>query len=256
MYNNAQQPVFTNVAAKLHQNDGRNNDNNNETNDGKQEIRLDFERSEFIGDVSTKKIHSLDLSQEINEVLNTVLFDYHGCTVAARADNSIAITLYFSDNKGTPGEDEFKCLDYSNLVSSRKQSPISRINAWNARNKNKVYSLTNECKQLLSDFMYTNNNGKIEWGKNVREVFENGRTFVAVDGFDIIKFLKKKYGTKAKDKSGRIEYSARVAAKFNERMFIIEIGRVDTTDIMTLAMKTGLLPMQNSLNICTAVPEK
>jgi len=218
-------------------------------------LNLDLEPVDFNGTTKTAIISTVDLASEINSIFRPIFSDYEGSTVIADIyTGQLHLSLYFKD-KGTPGKDQLKNL--SNVLqdpNNRNVSAIERIQRFNTRNSNKTYELTQGTKEILSDYIYAQQKGKVNWNQCVSEVTEQGHSsysvYVKVVGIDLIKLLRKKYNKKGAFNDYQINLLKPLGQGFtamDTSNFLISITQLDIRKVEDLCRKIGMVPTSGSI---------
>ena len=226
----------------------------------KPKVQIDTEV--FSSTTKSKLTTTLDLAGEINQIFRPIFADYEGCTLMPDNMGNLQATLYFKD-KGAitdPADKRIKNLE-SAVAPTKGASPIDKINALNARNRNKAYTLTEETKQVLEEFILKRSrDGKVNWKEITAEVTEQShygyQIYVKVSGIDIISILRAKYGNKSEGEKGSpVQY----AILFNKPLspmpgvaatnYLITITQLDVREVETLCKNVGMMPVQGNIPI-------
>lgn len=245
----------------------------NETTTTNEVYKLHIEPIEFKGTMKTMMLTTNDLCKSIGSVFSNVTKDYQGARITVDR-GYISAQLYFSMAGDAP-DGMYKFVDtYQNSV--KEKNVMLRFN--NSIRKNRVMSLTDTAKSMLSDFIpqydpisrviYINNKNEVQWNNASREYSVNVpnsggllpgsklEMFMIVP-FDLTKFLKSLYGVR--DKNTRYEYSIAVVRPMNNIQlgdnriistnWLINIIQYDNNKVMELAKATNSFPTDNILNI-------
>ena len=162
-----------------------------------------LEKVEFNATLHTMPVTTNDLCNMVNEFFSSTLTDYEGCIIE-ETNNPMApfsLKIYlFTTKEVQPEAGKIKCL---NLISEQKaESAFDRMMNFNIAQRNKIYLLTDDAKEVLSDFVTpAPGQKKIDWNKITYEFVDSsvpGRGYKTYMGLylDIIKFLKFVYGSK------------------------------------------------------------
>lgn len=229
------------------------NNGGNEGNGRPEPLRLDIKPMDFDGVMKSKLTTTIALSKTINSVFRKVLTDYEGCIVAPDQFGQLQVALYFKD-KGAAMDGAIKSLI---PVTARNQGDkaIDRLMRMNLRNSSKSYDISAETKQILSDFIYTRGNSKVNWNNHIVEQTEqqyNGYSiYVKVIGLDLVRLVRKIYGGK-KDGS-RIDYNVSIIKPVgvdiagNNQNFLVNVQQLDSKEVEKLAAEVGLVPTMGSI---------
>lgn len=211
--------------------------------------RIEIEPIPFDGLLKSKIISTIDLSKLVNSVFKNALADYEGCIILPMQNGQFDCTLYFKDHGGpVRGGDQIK-----NLISvsgqNRVGSAVDKITAFNNRTSNKLYSLSEETKQILSEFINIKKNQKINWNQLVFEQAEQAYNativYVKVCGIDIVRILKKIYGGKVD--GDRRDYNITLMRPTGLNNYLISIQQLDTKEVEKLAQSVGIIQTGNSI---------
>lgn len=245
-------------------NRGRENFKNNQqapqNNNKREPLKLELEETlEFDGVLKSKISTTLDLCTTINELFKPIFVDYEGCVILPDSVGNLGLFLYFKDINRYPAEGQYKALQ---LLGQKKcnTTAMQRINNFNTRTRSKTYELTDDCKDLLSEFM-PNNKGKINWNSFVVEQTQNEGSmysiYVRVAGLDLNKIIGKLYGRK--NKAGNpVEYCIQLknpvgyAGMMNPQLqnnYMVIIQQLDTNEVRELCKSMGLYYSSGSLQI-------
>lgn len=222
----------------------------------KPKVQIDVES--FNSTTKSKLTTTLELAGEINQIFRPIFADYEGCTLMPDNMGNLQATLYFKD-KGQldPNDKRIKNLE-SAINPSKGSSPMDKINALNARNRNKAYTITEDTKAVLEEFVLRKDrNGKVNWKEITAEVTEqnqyNYQIYVKISGIDILSILKAKYGSKVD--GSPVQY----AILFNKPLatmpgvvatnYLITITQLDVREVENLCKNIGMMPTQGNLPI-------
>ena len=222
---------------------------NSSTNENQKAMaRIEIEPIPFDGLLKSKIISTIELSKLVNSVFKNAMADYEGCIILPMQNGQFDCTLYFKDHGPVRGGDQIK-----NLVSitgpNRGVSAVDRITAFNNRTSNKLYALSEETKQILSEFMAVRKDQKINWNQHVFEqaeaTYNANIVYVKVTNIDIVKILKKIYGGKID--GDRCDYNITLMRPTGMNNYLISIQQLDTKEVEKLALSVGIIQTGNSI---------
>lgn len=210
--------------------------------------RLEIESIPFDGLLKSKIISTIDLAKLVNSVFRNALADYEGCIILPTQTGQFDCTLYFKDHG--PIRDTAQVKNLISITGPNKSaSPVDRIAAFNNRTANKLYMLSEETKQILSEFVITRKNQQINWNQLVFEQAEQAWNanivYVKVCGIDIVKILKKIYGGKVD--GDRRDYNVTLMRPVGLNNYLISIQQLDTKEVEKLAQSVGIIQTGNSI---------
>lgn len=255
-----QQPLMNNYNQTNDNNNnimGGNNMNQNQNNNNQQQKReplnLTIEPVEFDGLLKTKFTTTVELAKTVNEMFRPVFSDYEGCLILPNQMGGFDTIVYFCD-KGIQDE-RLKAL--RPVVQQGNLNISQRINNLNRRYQNKTYELTEDCKDIFSEFMVKErNSNKVRWNQLVVEKAENNYNsctiHVQLNGIDIMKILKKIYGSTVK--GNRTDYSMKLergigvvngAGLFAN--YLVSILQLDTKEVERVAQSVGMVPLADTI---------
>lgn len=242
---------------------------NNQEVPTRQPLTLDVEPIKFVGTQSAMQIRDIDLSLIINSLFKEPLSDYEGCVVAPDLyDNGkIKVALYFKD-KGEPTNPKSKKAIQPIVLGAKdinRTDMKQRLMNMNRVNKNRTYELTQDAKDILSEFIETNNRNKINWNAYTLEQPDsnaygmNYSIAVRVSGIDIYKLLKKIYGSyvevEEEDDKGRtikmkqpLQYNISIVKAIGANVpgatqsYLFNILQLNATEVDRLVAKLGYVP--------------
>lgn len=235
-------------------NNNRNNGGNNNQQQPQQETRKKAklyleEPLEFVGTIDGHITTTVDLAKNINTLFNTAFGDYEGSVISQNHLGELTASLFFKDT----GAGNIEPLVKTNVRGSNKSmSPAERVRNMNLRNINKTYTLSEELKEILEQFLNLSPKAKVNWDRMYSEVAERmyggmNNIYVRVDNININKVLKVLYGSETANKE-RLEYNITVikpigmgAGGINQN-HIIKVDRLNVKEIERLANKVGMMP--------------
>ncbi len=220
---------------------------NTEAKASESKLRIEVEPIAFDGLIKGKYTTTMELSKLVNSVFKASMADYEGSLILPTPNGQyLECTLYFK-NKNAENSDQIK-----NLVpvgASQGNKRIDRYEAFNSRTTNKMFTLTEETKQILSDFIVGKPGQKIDWNKHVFEqaeqVYNGNIVYVKVVGIDLYKILKTIYGGKID--GDRCDYNISVLRPSGPNNHLICIQQLDTKEVEKLAQSVGLLQTVGSV---------
>lgn len=229
------------------------NKNNNNANEP---MRLAIEPIPFDGVMKSKLTTTIALSKTINQLFRPVFSDYEGCIIAPDAYGQLQVALYFKDKGMIGGEDVIKSL-FPVTERIKGTSAIDRVMQMNLRNSSKAYDLSKETKDILSEFIYTRGNSKVNWNQHIVEQTErqyNGQViYVKVVGLDLVRLVRKIYGGKID--GSRIDYNISIIKPIGADMtgfnqnFLINIQQLDSKEVERLANEIGVVPQVGTIQM-------
>lgn len=236
-------------------NNNRGGNQNGQQQQKREPLRLNLEPLEFDGVMKSKLTTTIALAKTVNQIFRPVFTDYEGCIIAPDQFGQLQAALYFKDKGHARNEDEVKTLI---PVTERVQgtSPIDRITRMNLRNSSKSYDVSNETKEILSEFIYTRGNTKVNWGQHIVEQTERGYNgysiYVKVIGIDLVRLVRKIYGGKID--GSRIDYNVSIIKPIGMDMtggmsqnYLINIQQLDSREVERLANEIGVVPVQGNI---------
>lgn len=254
-----QQPLMNNYNQTNDNNNnimgGNNNMNQNQNNNQQQRepLSLTIEPIEFDGLLKTKFTTTVELAKMVNEIFRPVFSDYEGCLVLPNQMGGFDTVVYFCD-KGVQDE-RLKAL--RPVVQQGNQLNISqRISNINRRFQNKTYELTDDAKDVFSEFMVKErNSNKVRWNQLVVEKAENNYNscviHVQLNGIDIMKIIKKIYGSSVK--GNRTDYSMKLERGIGMNTsgmyanYLVSILQLDTKEVEKVAQSVGMVPLSDTI---------
>ena len=143
--------------------------NNNAGNNEKKEkspARLKIEKNLFPKLIETVYVDTDTLAQLINSTFSKSCPQYYGSKVEVDQFRGIKTTIFFTHNTKDFPEGTFKVITPINDPKNPK-SVIERMKAYNFQNqigvKPKMFKLTDDGKDILSEFSPRDNRGNINW---------------------------------------------------------------------------------------------
>ena len=244
---------------------------------GDEFLKLQPESFEAYGRIS--RINSADLAAKISSYFRLTFHEFRGCNIYTAPNGQISVEIFFEKNGAEVPESKIPSLDLLSNPSNPDANDIySKMQAINNRRTGKVYTLNNETRLLLSQFMYGGDkankpNNKKVWNNEsiVSEIhipnndplkrapYNSDRILMRVRGLDIRRILRELYGsalvtkTDIKD-SGDVNYYAkdvkyevRWAKGCPDGTFIMSIEQFDSVAVEKLFIKEN--PMPQNLGI-------
>ena len=220
-------------------------------------LPLNVEPLEFDGVMKSKLTTTISLSKTINQLFRPVFSDYEGCIIAPDQFGQLQVALYFKDKGHAMNSDSIKSLV---PVTERVQgsSPIDRIMKINLRNSAKSYDISKDTKDILSEFIYTRGNAKVNWNQHIIEQTErnyNGYSiYVKMIGLDLVRIVRKIYGGKLD--GSRIDYNISIIKPIGmdvtggmNQNYLINIQQLDSKEVERLASEIGVVPVQGNIQM-------
>ena len=254
--------MATAVTNQTYSNNGGNNMNEKVV---KPKIHIDTEP--FVSTLKSRMTTTLDLAGEINQIFRPIFSDYEGCTITPDNAGMLHVELFFKD-KGKLDANDKRIKNLESAVTPNKAaSPIDRIYAMNARNRNKAYVITEDTKEVLSNFIPSNKKDKdgnkvIEWKNIVTEVTEptqyGYQVYVKISGIDITEILKEKYGDKVDgDEGAKVHYGVTVNRSLSAAVlpgtmaskYLITITQLNVKEVKRIYDDAGMGPIHGNIPI-------
>lgn len=146
------------------------NNNQNNATENKENLRIEVKTPiPFNPELSVKTYKSQTIADEIiNPIFNSTFKDYKGCMINVEATGKVTVDLFFV--KGRVSDAPYEALEQIGVKKgSDTLSRIQRVNQLSSRNK--IYQLTENGKELLSEFMLNKNKkGEINWNQSYVEI--------------------------------------------------------------------------------------
>lgn len=225
-------------------------------NKSNEPMRIVIEPLPFDGVMKSKLTTTIALSKTINQLFRPIFSDYEGCIIAPDSYGQLQVSLYFKDKGITGREDVIKSLQPV-IERVKGTSAIDRIMQMNLRNSSKAYDLSKETKDILSEFIYTRGNAKVNWNQHVIEQTErqyNGQIiYVKVVGLDLVRLVRKIYGGKID--GSRIDYNISIIKPIGTDMsgynqnFLVNIQQLDSKEVERLANEIGIVPQVGAIQM-------
>lgn len=236
--------------------------------DGSEKIQWQPETFEAIG--KTTRINSAELSRKIYNHFKQTFHELRGVNIVILSNGQMAVEMFFERN--TEELPSGKIMNLESLVNTNSGNNLfEKMQVTQNRLVGKTFTLNNETKLLLANFMYGGknanmpNNNKVWGNENVlREIhiptnsaFFRGqntdRILVRVSGFDIRRIIQELYGrdiiTKTiANESGDTNYrsDARYEVRFvkyaNDGSFIMNIEQFDLAAIEKIFIQENPAP--------------
>lgn len=222
--------------------------NNNAGNNEKKEktpARLKIEKNLFPKLIETVYVDTDTLAQLINSTFSKSCPQYYGSKVEVDQFRGIKTTIFFTHNTKDFPEGTFKVIMPINDPKNPK-SVIERMKAYNFQNqigvKPKMFKLTDDGKDILSEFSPRDNRGNINWNaitseNSITSNFNGTPQFIFGVQIDILKFVKKIYGNEfaysifAGNPINNAQTMNGVSLSNNWQVFIIRAGKEDIARI-------------------------
>lgn len=217
----------------------------------------------FEGDMKTNIISSIDMAEIVSSLFAPAFSDYYGCkiqindgrglpgVVNSMPYGALYVDLYFKDH-GPVSEGS---AAYKNIVARGSKTDGSkdlgaRFMAVNGAGNGRIYTVTKETYEILSDFMRSGN--KTRWNEHTQEIATNMSLYgkeevvVCVSGLDLNKIITEIYG--AKTKEGRYEYIATPSTTIpsTNKEFIMQVCQLDLAAVRELENTLGIYSQNSS----------
>jgi hypothetical protein len=243
--------------------------NNQQPNQGgperkKTTIRVK-EKEDFKGMFECLVTTTMDLSAMVNSVFKPLFGDCEGCIILPDQSINMGLqaSLFFKEG-ANPGPERISNIMRAGTNNGQGASPADRIRFMNTRFSNRSYELTEQTKEALEDFIENRyiHNGKVQWNKIVTEVVDrsqfNTSVYVKVNGIDIYKVLRAKFGGKDKATGGRLEYAISLIGPMNmyyDGNFKVSIIQLDTKKVEEVCNKINIVPNVGSIQMVRHVSD-
>lgn len=243
-------------------NNNNNNNNNNQPQQPQREpLRIEVESPiPFDGELRSKMTTTVELSKNINNLFK-IFHDFEGSIVVPDMYGQLQVMLYFKDKGNIAvGPDQVRCIEPVGMNNNRSGiGMFSQIQNLQTRYSQKKYQLTQDAKDIFSEFINVRPGSKINWNQFVKEITEQTGYYstsitVEVAGIDILKLIRKIYGshvtgTNGKDKA-RLDYNINLIKPFGIDMnsgamstnYLIAIQQLNSKEVEKLAQEMGLVP--------------
>lgn len=191
---------------------GNNNQKNTNENGKREKLRIEIKNPSNFKDEQELGIKTLKSQQiadkYVNPMFKPLFKDYKGCMINIEeypnGYRRVVVDLYFV--KGIVSDAPYEAL--VPIASTKGTDTLSRIQHVSMmNNRNKIYQLTDEAKELLSDLcIIKNKNGEVLWDKTYTEIDSVTEIGVKqatgrVMRLDLNIILRKYYGYTSKDGS-------------------------------------------------------
>ena len=245
-----------NFGGNKNYNKGGQNMRNENIQNQNEPLRLNIEPQPFDGVMKSKLTTTIALSKTINQLFRPIFSDYEGCIIAPDSYGQLQVALYFKD-KGMRGTDETIKTLIPVTERVKGTTAIDRVMQMNLRNSSKSYDISKDTKDILSEFIYTRGNSKVNWNQHILEQTErqyNGYTiYVKIVGLDLVRIVRKIYGGKLD--GSRIDYNISIIKPigadvngFNQN-FLINIQQLDSKEVERLANEIGVVPQVGAIQM-------
>lgn len=168
-----------------------------------------FEKREFKGTQETDMITTQEFGKVLANEFVKVFSDFAGCIIVPGPKGEPNLIMYFKDGPVKQGMIKGIKLFSNNTPSTDEgisKSAADLIAATSRMKTKRLYDLTREAKEALSEYMQTERNGAINWNQKISEQsasgYAGGPILVQVEGFNLINIIKGLYGSKYKVKVG------------------------------------------------------
>lgn len=203
---------------------------------------------EFPNTMETALTTTLNLAQTINELFRPIFVDYEGSSIQIEPQTGrFVVSLFFKD-KGEASEGQYKSVHSIAAPTSRKNSIAERIARVNMINKSKNIELSQDTKDLLTEFFDV----KPDWSRFCAEVSEptyNGQIlYLKVTGLNLNKLLKKIYGNKirfAGEENHPVNYNTQLIRPIggvgDSTNYLVSVLRLDDVQVGKLCNSIGIM---------------
>lgn len=232
---------------------------NKEQQPDREPLRIKVEPLEFDGELKSKMIKTSELGGMITTMLRAILSDYQGCIIVPDNSGQLRLFLYFKDHGYPIPEGKYKCLR-SALNMNKNASSFEKINFFNMRNRMKTYDLTDDAKELLSEFIPTKPGEKIKWDKlmieKTQQEIGSYSVMVELAGLDLNRVVRKLYG--ARENKARLDYSVSLvrpltpvncSGQFNpaNAIYLVNVLQMNNEQVAKLANTVGFVPTNGQI---------
>lgn len=227
----------------------------NQQGQKKESHYIKVEPQSFDGELNSKLISTFDLCKKINEMFRPVFSDYVGCIIFPNQNGKLETWLSFEDRPEVEGK--LKAIEPLVKKDINSLSNAERVLNINNMFKNKTYELTEISKEILEEFITPQSNSKkIKWDRiyfeqTVQNMYNRGIINVYLTDLDLIKLIKKIYGSKVD--GNRVDYQVTMQRPIsnnvdvNSREFLIKIDQLNTKQVEGLFEKLGMAPNVNGM---------
>jgi len=217
-------------------------------------LSLDVEPIKFDGLIKSKLITTIGIGKLVWELFKPVFPEYEGCIIQPDQYGQLQITLYFKDKGKLTDTNALKAVTPIGL-NQHSSSAYEKIAAINQRFSASKFELTKDAKEILGEFYWVRNNGKVQWSQVVNEVtsqdYNGYSVHLKVTGLDLTRVLRKIYGFKID--GARVDYSVSIIKPIGMdntgllQNYLISIQQLDTREVENLAKEVGVIPIQGSI---------
>lgn len=238
-------------------NNGANYNNNNAQQPQREPLRIEVEKPiPFNGELKSKMTTTVELSKNINNLFK-IFDDFEGSIVVPDMYGQLQVMLYFKDRGNIAmGEGKTRCIEPVGMNNNRPGiGMFSQIQNLQTRYAQRKYQLTQDAKDIFSEFINIRPGSKINWNQFVKEITEQTGYYstaitVEVAGLDIIKLIRKMYGARVPDSKARLDYNINLIKPFGIDMnsgamstnYLIAIQQLNSKEVEKLAQEMGLVP--------------
>ena len=211
------------------------------------------ENAEFDAALLTKLTTTNDLCNMVNEFFGQAITDYEGCIIEPTQNPMAPFSLKVYFKRPTNMQSVEGKLDVLEIISqARPESAFDRMMNFNIAQRNKIYNLTEDGKEVLSDFIsLAPGQKKVDWNKVSYEFTDAsvpGRGSIPYMGvyLDLLKFIKYLYGAKCEE--GYCEYQVINVRPLGNGLannntmipnYLVAILRLNSDNVKTVANKLG-----------------
>lgn len=195
-------------------------------------------------------ITSTDLMEKISELFSAAFKDYVGCYLSPRVNGGgFDLKLYFCapsvDNSGAT-------YAFDLTGANQKQSKpglIAGLVTLERRSSQRLYTLTQNGREGLEDFLLIPRGAKPDWTKFVFEEMQNSNinqgVYATVIGLDVIKVIAAIYGVKEDDQY--LQYQLTPVRPLSQNGpaasldWILQIQRLGMKELDRVSRKVGMI---------------
>lgn len=236
----------------------------------KDKLRIKLPQNlEFVGDLKTQLISTVDMAELIGEMFSAVMPDYYGCRIRindGRIDNgypnitgtmepgSLYVDLYLKDSKGNSDHKNLKRNGVSTTeASAEKPSLSARYAEVVGAQSNHAFTVTPETYEILEEFMPMRS--RTHWANHTAEIFTQinapygqNEVVVVISGLSLNDLITKMYGKKTED--GQFEYmaTAATAIPYRSTEFIMQVVQLNSDAVRKLQRTLGVFTPNTAIH--------
>lgn len=227
----------------------------NQQNTQEEPLRIEVTPAKFDGLIKSKVITTIGLGKLVWNLFKPVFPDYEGCVIVPDQHGQLQLTLYFKDKGKLSDPNLVKAVTPIGASQDRTNTALERISSLNLRLSANKFELTKDAKEILSEFYWIRNNGKVNWKQVVSEVksqdYNGYSVHLKVTGLDINRILRKIYGSKVD--GNRVDYQLSIIRAVSSDMsgtlqnYLISIQQLDIKEVESLAREVGAIPVHGTI---------